>query len=112
MAVDTTTAIEIIAGDSYLNADSRAFTWTGSFSPDPTGATLSFVAVNEEGAAVLSATPSAVSASTLRLEVATADTAALAARKYDYEIQGLVSAEAYTYVRVEKGLTVLEDWSA
>ena len=84
--------VTIIQGDSYNNADGRAITWTGSSAswPSLTGATLVWTARYETGETAKTATVTGTYSA--RLELASAESAALPAGSWTYDLRATLSS--------------------
>lgn len=73
--VSTSGDVAITAGDSYLNADSRALTWTSSSWPSFASATATMTVKNRLGAIVLTKSVTLASATSIRVDLTATDTA-------------------------------------
>lgn len=85
--------LTIQQGDSYLDADARALTWTdsGGTWPSLAGGAVVFKTRNNSTQAVFTKAGTVVDANTARVELTAAETAARAAGGYAYEIQATLS---------------------
>jgi len=107
--------IELVRGDDYDHADSRAIDWTSSGWPDLTGGTVEFTArhrttgandIEDEALTIVAATAPA----TVRMELTAAQTAALElGQVYQFDVQAtLASGNIVTLARGD--LNVLRDF--
>jgi hypothetical protein len=91
--------IEIVRGDTYESADSRALEWSGTTWPVLTGGAILLTVRNDKDRIVLAKAGSVVDADTARVELTAAETdVMLGTHKYDLEAT-LASGNVVTLVR-------------
>lgn len=96
--------VSITAGDSYLNADSRALVWTGSSWPSFASATATFTVKDRTGTAVLTKSASLDSATSIHVDLTATDTN-LASGSYRCAIVATL-ADASKATLVDAGFSV------
>lgn len=99
MASPITTHQQVVAGDDYKAADGRALSWSSGMWPDLASATLSMVVGHSQynlygnlpvtWTGTVPASPDAPT--TVSLDVAAAQTAALVQDEYDYMLHAVLS---------------------
>lgn len=83
------TAINIVRGDDYANADGRALTFTGATWPTLTSGTVALKVAT--GAAITTYTGTVTGAQACRVELTDTQTAALAAGVYAYDLEATLA---------------------
>jgi len=82
----TSSSVQLVQGDSYYVADSRALSWTLSGGPSLVGATATLNAVSNSDGTTALGVPGTISGSTITVELASSDTSGLQ-----------IGTEAYTF---------------